>query len=74
MTTISSQNILPIKSVPARTLATWSVEDLFALTTAEIAFRLGYGDDRSLRRSALRWFGASPAALHAEARRPPVAY
>ncbi len=45
-----------------------------ALTTAEIAFRLGYGDDRSLRRSALRWFGASPAALHAEARRPPIAY
>lgn len=41
-----------------------------ALTTAEIAFRLGYGDDRSLRRSTLRWFGASPTALHTTARRP----
>ncbi|BDZ56083.1 AraC family transcriptional regulator [Agromyces marinus] len=39
------------------------------LTTAEIAFRLGYRDDRSLRRSTLRWFGSSPAALHATAGR-----
>ncbi|WP_438803630.1 AraC family transcriptional regulator ligand-binding domain-containing protein [Microbacterium hominis] len=47
--------------------------ELFAspqLTTAEIAFRLGYQEDRSLRRSTQRWFGSSPAALHAEARRP----
>ena len=42
--------------------------ELFAApgyNTAEIAYRLGYDDERSLRRSTLRWFGLSPKALHA---------
>lgn len=45
--------------------------DLFrapGLSTAEISYRLGYGDERSLRRSTFRWFGASPTALLASAR------
>lgn len=33
------------------------------LPFADIAFRLGYADERSLRRSVHRWFGTSPTEL-----------
>lgn len=42
--------------------------ELFAageLSLAEVSYRLGYADERSLRRSALRWFGQTPGTLMA---------
>lgn len=33
------------------------------LSLSEVSYRLGYSDERSLRRSTLRWFGSQPGEL-----------
>ncbi len=48
-------------------------EELLAnpvLSLPEVSFRLGYSDERSLRRSTLRWFGASPSEARLKAQTP----